>query len=224
MSNLRILIVEDEAVTAADLHDELTAKGYEVVGIADTANGALRLAEDEKPDLVLMDINLAGSGDGVLAASSLRGLGIPVIFLTAHYDDAILSRAKLASPVGYITKPFEPHQLPVAIEIGIARHRSDTERMRLVRELEEERAHVKILRGLLPICCCCKKIRNVADHWESVEAYVAAHSEATFTHSYCPECERKMIEEVDRLEDSIPKSEPPRASLLGSAGETPLAE
>ncbi len=153
MSKLRILIVEDEAVTAADLLDELTAQGYEVTGTADNAEDALRLAEAGKPDMVLMDINLAGSADGIHAASAMRGAEIPVIFLTAHYDERTLGRAKLASPVGYLTKPFERYQLAVAIEMGIQRHRSDLERMRLVRELEHERIQTKLLRELLPICC-----------------------------------------------------------------------
>ena len=197
MKKLRILIVEDEAVTAADLHDELIAQGYDVSGTAGTAEGALRLAAESPPDLVLMDIQLAGSGDGIHAASAMRGAEIPVIFLTAHYDDRTLGRAKLAKPVGYITKPFEPHQLSVAIEIGIERHRSDTERMRLARELDEERAQVKILRGLLPICACCKKIRDDAGDWQTVERYIATHSAATFSHTYCPECGRKAMAELD---------------------------
>lgn len=198
MSKLRILIAEDEAVTAADLHDELTAQGYEVTGTADTAVGALQLAEESRPDLVLMDIHLAGSADGIHAAIALRGAEIPVIFLTAHYDEATLARAKRATPVGYITKPFEPHQLAVAIEIGIERHRSDTARMRLARELDHEHEQVKTLRGLLPICACCKKIRDDDGYWQSVESYLAAHSEATFSHGYCPACERAVNEAIDR--------------------------
>ncbi len=201
MSKLRILIVEDEAVIAADLHDELMAQGYEVTGTAATAEGALSLAEAGQPDLVLMDINLAGSADGVIAASALRGEEIPVIFLTAHYDERTIARAKLASPVGYLTKPFLPHQLAVAIEIGIARHHSELERTRLVRELEQERAQVKILRGMLPICCVCKKIRDATGGWKSVESYVAAHSAATFTHGYCPTCARAAFEAVKTGED-----------------------
>ncbi len=195
MSKARILIVEDEAVTAADLHDELTTQGYVVVGTADTAESALRLAEEGKPEIVLMDINLAGTADGVHAASAMRGAEIPVIFLTAHYDERTLARAKKASPVGYITKPFEPHELPVAIEIGLERHRSDLERMQLLREIQQTREQVSRLRGLLPICACCKKIRDDDGYWQSVEAYVAAHSDATFTHGYCPECARKVLED-----------------------------
>lgn len=196
MSTTRILIVEDEAVTAADLHDELTAQGYEIVGTADTAERALRLAEDGRPNLVLMDINLAGAADGIHAASAMRGAEIPVIFLTAHYDQRTIERAKKATPVGYITKPFEPHALSVAIEIGLERHRSDMERMRLVRELEQEREQVKLLRGLLPICSCCKKIRADDGYWQNVETYIAGHSQATFTHGYCPDCAKRVLQEI----------------------------
>jgi len=136
---LRILIVEDEAVSAADLHDELIAQGYEVTGIADTAADAFRLAEEGGPDLVLMDINLEEPADGIHAALALRSIGIPVISLTAHYDERTLDRAKRAKPVGFIAKPFKPHDLPIAIEIGIARHRSEAELARLGRELAEAR-------------------------------------------------------------------------------------
>jgi two-component system, response regulator PdtaR len=204
MSKLRILIVEDEAVTAADLHDELHMQGYEVIGISDTAETALRLAEEGKPDIVLMDIKLADFIDGVLAASGMRGLGIPVIFLTAHYDTRTLERAKRAAPVGYITKPFRPHELTVAIEIGMERHRSDAERMRLLRELDHERAQVKMLSGLLPICACCKKIRDEGGDWQSIERYIAGHSEATFSHSYCPACEAKAMTDAEKTFGEAP--------------------
>ena len=200
MNATRIFIVEDEAVTAADLHDELLAQGYEVAGIADTAQAAVRGIEETRPDLVLMDISLAGYVDGVLVASALRGAGVPVIFLTAHYDRKTIERAKAATPVGYLIKPFAPHQLAVTIEIGLERHRSEAERMRLVRELAAERAQVKTLRGLLPICCHCKKIRDDAGYWQSVETYVSAHSDAEFTHGYCPACAEKARAEVDEAQ------------------------
>ncbi len=198
MSKLRILIVEDEAVTAADLYDELVAQGYEVIGTADTAAAALRLAETSRPDIVLMDINLAGEGDGIHAASAIRSAEIPVIFLTAHYDERTLGRAKLASPVGYITKPFEQHQLVVAIEMGIQRHRSDLERMRLLRELDQERNQVKLLSSLLPICSGCKKIRSGDGLWQSVEHYITRHSDVSFTQGWCSDCAPQHREVVPK--------------------------
>jgi DNA-binding response OmpR family regulator len=202
MSKLRILIVEDEAVTAADLHDELIAQGYEVTGTADTAEAALVSAMTNPPDLVLMDINLSGSSDGVFAARSLRAKEIPVIFLTAHYDDRTLGTAKLTAPVGYITKPFNPHQLGVAIEIGIARHRSDLKRMRLAQELEHERAQGKTPRALVPFCVHCKKICDERGEWRSLESYLSDHSDLTVTDSLCLVCARKMFDELNRAEVS----------------------
>jgi DNA-binding response OmpR family regulator len=208
MSKLRILIVEDEAVTAADLHDELTDRGYEVIGTVDTAAAALKRAEQERPDLVLMDIHLVGSFDGIVGASAIRDAEIPIIFLTAHYDERTLARAKETSPVGYITKPFEPHQLAVAIEIGIARHRSDMERLRLAMELERERATVKELRGLLPICPCCQMIRDPSGCWQSIASYVSTHCAATFRPSYCPACESKAGGAVDQDPESFRHGQP----------------
>ena len=207
MSKLRILIAEDEAVTAADLHDEPAARGYEVIGTTDTALGALRLAEEGRPDLVLMDVHLAGAADGVHAATALLASDIPVIFLTSHYDDRTLARAKGARPVGYITKPFEPHQLSVAIEIGMARHRSDTERMRLLREIEHERAEVKTLRGLLPVCTRCKQLRNDDGYWENVEAYISGHGVVDSAHSLCPACMSEVDGEAACAADPSPKAQ-----------------
>jgi DNA-binding response OmpR family regulator len=196
MSKLRIMIVEDEAVTAADLHDELIAQGYEVTDTVDSAEAALNSAIANQPDLALMDINLSGSSDGVFAARSLRAKDVPVIFLTAHYDEHTLGTAKLTAPVGYITKPFNPHQLGVAIEIGIARHRSDLKRMRLAQEREHERAQGKTLRTLAPFCVNCKKICDDKGEWRSLEAYFSSHSDLTVTDSLCLVCARKMFEEL----------------------------
>jgi len=129
MKTARILIVEDEAVTVAALRRELTFLGYQVAGIADNAEDSFRIAEKEKPDLVLMDITLAGKLDGVAAATAIRGsLGLPVVFLTAHADDATMKRAMLAGPFGYLLKPFGRLELKAAIEVALHKHRTELER------------------------------------------------------------------------------------------------
>lgn len=129
----RILIVEDEAVTALDLASELRRLGYEVCGTEDTADGAVAAAEREKPKLVLMDIRLGDNGDGIDAA---RRIGerhdAAVVFLTAHSDEDTLARALEVSPFGYIVKPFRARELKVAVELALAKHAHDkaaTEKM-----------------------------------------------------------------------------------------------
>jgi PAS domain S-box-containing protein len=122
----RILVVEDEAIVALDLASRLRALGYQVAAIADTADAALERAAELSPDLVLMDIHLRDGSDGAAAAVRLRReLGLPVVFLTALADDATLERAKQASPLGYVVKPFSESDLRVAIEIALHRERAE---------------------------------------------------------------------------------------------------
>ncbi|WP_028999810.1 hybrid sensor histidine kinase/response regulator [Azohydromonas australica] len=117
-----ILIVEDEAVIALDLKLELQDMGYRVLGPATSGEQALRLAAQEPPDLVLMDIRIHGPLDGVDTAARLgSGGGPPVIFLTSHSDDDTVARAARTAPLGFITKPFQPRELRAAIEVALAR-------------------------------------------------------------------------------------------------------
>ncbi len=129
MKPSRILIVEDEAITVEALKLELADLGYQVVGSAMSAHEALSAAEKFKPDLVLMDITLADEFDGVIAATAIRGnLGLPVVFLTAHADNATIRRATLAGSFGYVIKPFTTSQLKAAIEVALHKHQTETER------------------------------------------------------------------------------------------------
>src|SRR5262245_58309074 len=108
MSQERLFIVEDERIVAEDLHDMLTRLGYHVLGIASTGEEAIEKSEALRPDLVLMDIRLAGELDGVQAAEIIwTHQGIPVTYLTAFADENTLERAKATMPFGYILKPFE---------------------------------------------------------------------------------------------------------------------
>jgi len=77
------------------------------------------------------------------------------------------------------------------------RHQAETERERLIQELQTALTGVKALSGLLPICACCKKIRDDHGYWKQVETYIRSHSEATFTHSICPECRQRLYPEFD---------------------------
>jgi PAS domain S-box-containing protein len=119
-------VVEDEALVAENLRRCLQDLGYGVAGIADTAKEAIGLAREHKPDLVLSDIRIKGPEDGTTAARTLsRELDLPVVFLTAHADEATLKRAWQTGPFGYVVKPYSERDLRIAIEVALERHRSE---------------------------------------------------------------------------------------------------
>ncbi len=119
----RILIVEDETIIARDLASTLVELGYAVAGMATSGEVAVVMARALLPDLVLMDIRLAGPLDGIGAAVQINGeREVPIIFLTSHADRDTLRRAALSAPLGYVLKPFEAAGLRCAIEIALYRH------------------------------------------------------------------------------------------------------
>ena len=121
-----ILVVEDEAILALDLSDQLQDMGYRVCAIADRGETALALAERHRPDLVLMDIVIKGALDGVATSERLAAtLRIPVVFLTAYGDDLTIDRAAHTAPYGYITKPYKARELRAAIEVALFKSRSE---------------------------------------------------------------------------------------------------
>ena len=135
------------------------------------------------------------SADQALAAASaIRGSeGIPVVFLTAHSDQPTLDRALLASPFGYILKPFQVRELKVTIEVALYKHRKEAENQRLIAELEAALAKVELLSGLLQICASCKKIQDAKGQWHGLEEYTHSHNGADYTVSLCPACTGKAL-------------------------------
>ena len=126
MNKTTVLIVEDEAIIAADLAGKLEQLGYKVAGTAAGGEEAIELACRLRPGIVLMDIRLKGALDGIEAAEAIhRSMDVPVIYLTAHSDAATIARAKITEPFGYILKPFEERELATNIEMALYKHQSD---------------------------------------------------------------------------------------------------
>jgi PAS domain S-box-containing protein len=126
MDSARLLIVEDETITAADIEDTLKDCGHQVVCTVATEQAALDAAELHKPDLVLMDIRLKGGNDGTRAAREiLHRFGIASVFLTAHAEDETLEKAKAANPLGYIVKPFTSRELQATVQLALHKSRAD---------------------------------------------------------------------------------------------------
>ena len=138
-----ILIVEDEALVAADIEARLERMGYRVAGQAQTSEEAIQQTVEHRPDLILMDINLGRGGDGVATAQALRPhRDVPVVFLTANSDPATVERATRAGPFGYILKPFKDREIEIAIQLALAKHEME-HRLRL-----SERRFIATVSGL----------------------------------------------------------------------------
>lgn len=134
MSEAKIMIVEDEAITGMDIRRSLTERGYSVCAVATTGELAVRKAGELHPDLILMDIMLAGQMSGIEAAEKiLKEFRIPVVYLTAYSDDKFLAKARVTEPFGYILKPFRELELKTTIEMALYKYTMD-ETLRLSEE------------------------------------------------------------------------------------------
>jgi PAS domain S-box-containing protein len=151
---LSVLVVEDEAVVARDLQRSLDDMGYEVIAAVTSGDEALRASDMRVPDVVLMDIRIAGDKDGIVTAGLLRDrYDVPVIYMTAYADNEIVARAAKSGPYGYIVKPFTSREVRSAIEIACKKHDSDQQLTR------RERWFSTMLRSIgdAVIACDCEQ-------------------------------------------------------------------
>jgi signal transduction histidine kinase len=134
VTKTKVLIVEDEAIVAADLANKLGHLGYRVIASVPSGEDAITIAGEQRPDIVLMDIRLSGPLDGIETAERMRRAhAIPVVYVTAHSDPDTLTKALGTDPFGYVLKPFVDRELRTQIEIALYKHRSEL----VLRENEE---------------------------------------------------------------------------------------
>ena len=178
-NHTHIMIVEDEPIIALHIEEVLKGFGYKVVDIVPTGEQALEKVKDAKVDLVFMDIMLRGKMDGIDAAQRIRSyFDIPVVYLTAHSDPHILQRARVTEPYGYVCKPFNDRDLNIAVQMAVYKHQSERK--------------TNSMRGMVPVCAWCKRIRDEGGYWKEIETYVTEHTGAQFSHCICPECLNDM--------------------------------
>ncbi len=199
MSKSNILIVEDESIVAKDIQHSLKKLGYTVVEICSNGEDAIRIVEELKPNLVLMDIMLKGDMTGIEAAAQIREkFNIPVIYLTAYADESTLNKAKVSEPYGYIIKPFKEIDLHTSIEMAIYKHEKETdlkkERDFLYSIVENKESKDKDLIFVKSNSRLVKVKSTDIYFVEALKDYVVINTEtAKFTiHSTMKEIEKKL--------------------------------
>ncbi len=146
MRKATILIIEDDAILAMDLKRMLWRLGYTVAGPLASGEQALALLSDKPIDLVLMDIELAGTMNGIETAEIIhRTIEVPVVFLTGFSQDPLLKQAKIAAPYGYLIKPVPERELSATLEMALHRHMLDRRLKETMAELRESEQNYKTL-------------------------------------------------------------------------------
>lgn len=175
-----VLAVDDNLHNLQLLGKILMDNGYEPA-FAENGAQALDFLVRQVPDLILLDIMMPEM-DGYEVCRLVKGNNrtkhVPVIFLTAKVETEDLVKGFEAGAVDYIKKPFEFTELLVRIKTHI--------------DLKRAREEIKTLRGIIPICAKCKKIRDDEGLWKQIEVYIEKNSNAMFSHGLCPACAREV--------------------------------
>ncbi len=161
------------------------------------------LKKPDAPSLAILDWMMPGL-DGSQVCLKARELAgdrtLYMILLTAKGRKEDIVEGLTAGADDYVIKPFDRSELKARINAGERILRLQAELAARVKELELALTNVKLLQGLLPICCYCKKIRDDKNYWQQVDSYVSDHSDARFTHGICPDCRDKIVKpELERL-------------------------
>ncbi len=205
---MAILIVDDSTDHYALLRSILTKAGHHQILGAESAQAAFSMLNVDgiqsatDIDLILMDV-LMPEIDGVQACRRIKQQAhlrdIPIIMVTAKNDLENLHEAFSAGAMDYINKPVKSVELLARVASAITlkkemdcRKLRESELRRTNEELQQALREVKVLRGLIPICASCKKIRNDGGFWQQIEEYIGEHSEAEFSHGICQPCLKKL--------------------------------
>jgi DNA-binding response OmpR family regulator len=221
-----ILVIDDQIANLRLILDQLAAAGFRVLVAQDGESGIerARLAQPDLIllDVVMPGMDGFETCRRLKAVESIQE--IPVIFMTALTDTADKVTGFEVGGVDYVTKPFQIEEVWARVKTHLALHllqqqlkaqkqqleaqnmqlqqeiaerqRVEAEREQLIGQLQEALANIKTLRGLVPICAACKKIRDDSGYWNQLESYLHTHTEAEFSHGICPECVRRLYPDL----------------------------
>ncbi len=194
---MRIVIAEDDAVSRRVLQATVAKLGYDVVVTVNGREALEALQAPDSPRLAILDWMMPEM-DGLEVCQRLRALTheVPVylLLLTACDSKPQIVAGLESGADDYLTKPFDRDELRARLMVGRRIVELQTSLAARVRELQVSLTQVNQLQGLLPICSYCKKIRDNENYWQQVENYIAARSDANFTHGICPDCYVSVIQ------------------------------
>lgn len=192
---MKILLADDDLTMRILLSELLTKFGYDVLSVPDGHEAWEILRNDHSFRLAIVDWimpKLSGIELCKLTREYKFALSPYLILLTARSQKNDIAEGLKSGADDYLIKPFDPIELSARIEVGSRIIALQDKLSAKVQELESALAHIKTLKGIIPICSSCKKIRDDRGFWNQVEAYVSAHSEAKFSHGLCPQCTAKL--------------------------------
>jgi DNA-binding response OmpR family regulator len=199
---MRILIAEDDLTSRTILAGVLKKKGYEVTVTVNGAEAWQALQQPGAPALVILDWMMPemNGPEVVRRVRALQSDRPPyIIMLTTKGEKADIVAGLEAGANDYLAKPFDSGELHARIEVGRRMVEMQDSLTNKIEELRQALDQIKTLRGIIPICMYCKKIRNDENSWQQLEAYIAEHSEADFSHGLCPECGEELMEKIRNM-------------------------
>ncbi len=197
-SDIRILVVDDNPDNIDVMLNLLKPEGYNMA-VATRGEKALKVAEHFQPDLILLDVVMPGM-DGFTICKKLKGRSatreIPIIFVTAKSETEAIVKGFRSGGQDYISKPFRREEVLSRVRTHLRLRLLIKEQAGLIKELTENLAQVKTLRGMLPICASCKKIRDDQGYWHQIETYISSHTDVDFSHGVCRDCAHKLYPDL----------------------------
>ena len=196
---MRILIAEDDATSRLMLAAMVKRNGHDVVETEDGAQAWEALQQADAPRMAILDWMMPKM-DGLEVIRRVRAQEAErppyLIMLTAKDGKADIVAGLEAGADDYLAKPFDHSELRARIEVGRRLADMQDALVSKVEELNQAIEQIKTLRGIVPICAHCKKIRDDQGYWNQLELYVREHTEAEFSHGFCPDCLNHLYPEI----------------------------
>ena len=201
-----ILIADDDPVSRKMLSHTLMKAGHNIVEATNGSEAWEILQSQDSPPLAILDwmmpeMNGPELCQALRAQVPARSTYLMLLTSKGNRDDIV--KGLEAGADDYIVKPFDTAELRARVHVGFRVLTLQERLASRVQELEEALTQIKHLRGLLPICCYCKKIRDDGNYWKQVEEYISENSEVKFSHGICPKCyETELVPQLESLRAS----------------------